>query len=166
MTSGPVLELRVDGHAPGDELRLDHGAHVEVELIARAAQPVISAVEVVRDGQVEAAESRTEPVTELSLRSTLRIDATGWLAGRSRSPLAIGSAFASSMAAHTSAIYVEVPGHPRATVDTRPSLELLDGTLAWLRELAPIADPHDLARFEATLARARGRLEGRTPIED
>lgn len=165
VTSGPVLELRVDGHAPGDELRPDHGAHVEVELIARAAQPLISAVELVRDGQVVAAETRPGPVTELALRTTLRVETSGWLAGRSRSPLAIGSAFASSMAAHTSAIYVEVPGHPRQPVDPGPSLELLEGTLAWLRELAPIADPRDLARFEATLARARRRLLGRPPIE-
>lgn len=165
VTSGPILELRVDGRVPGDELRLDHGAHVEVELVARAAQPVISVVEVIRGGRVVASQSSPTPTRELMLRDTLRVDTSGWMAGRSRSPLAVGSAFASSMAAHTSAIYLEVPDHPRPAADAQPSLDLLEGTLAWLRELAPIADRRDLARFEAALEAARRRMEGRASAE-
>ena len=69
VTSGPLLELRVDGHEPGDAIAIDGTASLEVDLVARAAQPVISDVELVLDGVVVAFESSPAPVTELAIRS-------------------------------------------------------------------------------------------------
>jgi hypothetical protein len=86
---------------------------------------------------------------------------TGWAAARSRSPLAIGSAFATAMAAHTSPVYLEVPGMPRRRPDLSVPLALVDGTRAWLEHLAPIRDPADLARFHRFLDDAERRLRQR-----
>jgi hypothetical protein len=104
---------------------------------------------------------RDQPVTELRLTTRLRVVRTGWLAARSRSPLAIGSAFATAMAAHTSAVYLEVPGLPRRPPDLSVPLALVDGTRAWLEHLAPIRDPADLARFRGFLDEAEQRLRPR-----
>ena len=162
VTSGPILELTVDGRSPGDELVADAGASIEVELVARAAQPIISAVEVVLDGRIVASRVVTSAVTELRLLEVIRVERTGWLAGRSRSPYAIGSAFASSMAAHTSAVFLEVHGKPRAPADLGTPLALIDGTRAWLRTLAPIDDPRTLRRFEAFLAESERQSDRAT----
>ncbi len=160
VTSGPILELRVDGRGPGDTVE-GGGGHVEVEVVARAARPVISAVEVVLDGRIVTASGPGAPVSEVILRERVRVERSGWLAARSRSPHAWPSAFATSMAAHTSPVWIEVPGRPRAPADLAQPLTLVDGTRAWLETLAPIADERDLARFRAQLAEAERRLRSR-----
>jgi hypothetical protein len=160
VTSGPLLAFRVDGREPGDELALPAGASVEVELRALAVQPVIEAVEIVRDGRVVARRD-SGPVSELVLRERVPIEHTGWLAGRSRSSLAISSAFASAMAAHTSPVYVSVQGRPRPAPDMTLPLTLVDGTRAWLEALAPVRDGPDAARFRQFLDEAERRLRQR-----
>lgn len=161
VTSGPILELRVDGRGPGETIEVGAGGHVEVELVARAARPIVSAVEVVLDGRVVSACLPAEPGSEVALRERIPIDRSGWLAGRSRSPHAWPSAFATSMAAHTSPVWIEVPGRPRPAADLDLPLALVDGTRAWLETLAPIADERDLARFRDQLAEAERRLRSR-----
>jgi len=161
VTSGPILELCVDGRGPGDTIEVDAGGHVEVEVVARAARPVVSAVEVVLDGRVVAATDPGAPGSEVVLRERITVERSGWLAARSRSPHAWPSAFATSMAAHTSPVWVEVPGRPRPPADMTQPLALVDGTRAWLETLAPIADERDLARFRAQLAEAERQLRSR-----
>ncbi|CAN5657613.1 hypothetical protein BH23CHL8_BH23CHL8_04340 [soil metagenome] len=161
VTSGPILELWVDGHEPGDEVRLDPGAAVEVELRARAAQPLIDGLEIVLDGSVVAASRVEDPVTELVLRETIRPQRTGWIAGRSLSPYVIGSAFASAMAAHTSPLYVEMPARPRRQPDLDVPLALIDGSRAWLEALAPLRSEADAARFRRFLDESERRLRER-----
>jgi hypothetical protein len=162
VTSGPLLELRVDGHEPGDVLAIDGVATVEVELVARAAQPVISDVEVVLDGGIVASESSAAPVTELAIRQRVAVERSGWLAGRCRSPFAIGSAFASAMAAHSSPVYLDHRDRPRRPADLGVPLALVDGTRAWLEHLAPVRDPSELRRFVAFLDDAERRLRERS----
>ena len=60
-TSGPVLELAVDGHEPGDTVALSPGGgRLEIRARARAAQPVIGSLEVVMNGRVVAHERRCD----------------------------------------------------------------------------------------------------------
>ncbi len=160
VSSGPLLELRVEGLAPGDVLRLGGDASIEVELRARAAQPIVEALEIVLGGQVVAARS-SAPTSELVLRERIAVTRSGWLAGRSRSSLAIGSAFASAMAAHTSPVYVEVAGRPQPPADLSVPLAIVDGTRAWLEALAPVRDGREAERFRAFLDEAERRLQAR-----
>jgi hypothetical protein len=160
VTSGPLLRLSVEGHEPGDEVALGGSATLEVELRATAAQPVIEALEIVLDGTVVAHRS-SEPTTELVLRERIPVARSGWMAGRSRSSVVIGSAFASAMAAHTSALYITVAGRPQPAPDLGVPLALVDGTRAWLEALAPLRDPRDAARFRRFLDDAERRLRAR-----
>jgi hypothetical protein len=160
VTSGPLLQLSVEGHEPGDEVTLGAGAALEVVLRAEAAQPVIEALEIVLDGAV-VAQRECEPATELVLRERITVGRTGWIAGRSRSSIVIGSAFASAMAAHTSPVYVRVEGRPRPAPDLAVPLALVDGTRAWLEALAPVRDPRQAARFRRFLDEAERRLRAR-----
>ncbi len=164
VTSGPILELVVDGREPGDTLVVPPGTRVKVELRARAARPIIGALEVVLDGHVAATAGAGVPgaaASEVTLRERLTVGRTGWLAGRARSPYAWPSAFATSMAAHTSPVWLEVPGRPRPPADLGQPLALVDGTRAWLETLAPIADERDLARFRRQLRDAERMLRAR-----
>jgi len=129
-----------------------------VALTARAARPIVCAIELVVDGRVVAQRSADPAATDLGLQERVRVERTGWLAGRARSPHAWPSAFATSMAAHTSPVWLVVPGRPRPPADLALPLALVDGTRAWLETLAPVADERDLARFRGQLAEAERRL--------
>jgi hypothetical protein len=160
VSSGPLLRLRVEGHEPGDELSLGDGATLEVGLRAIAAQPVIEGLEIVCDGRV-VARRESAPTTELALRERIPVERTGWIAGRSRSSIAIGSAFASAMAAHTSPVYIVIRDRPHPAPDLRIPLALVDGTRAWLEALAPVRDRRDAEHFRHFLDEAERRLRAR-----
>jgi hypothetical protein len=165
VTSGPILELSVDGHEPGDVIRLSSPGRVEVALRARAAQAVITDVEIVVNGRVVAATDAVAATAELALRETIEISDGSWIAGRSRSGHHIESAFATSMAAHTSALYVEVDNHPMvpAAEDAAVVEQVMLGARTWVAGLAAIAEPSERARmlayFDASIETLRRRMK-------
>jgi hypothetical protein len=153
-TSGPVIELSVDGHGPGDVLSLPaSGGRLEAHVRARAAQPLIGAVELVVNGQVVAMHEAEQPTDDLSLETSVEIRAGAWIAARSRSVYEIHSAFNSSMASHTSPVYVEVKDRPLFSVDDAGViLDVIDGTLRWVRDMAAVGHPLDRGRMVDLIA--------------
>jgi len=162
-TSGPVIELSVDGHEPGDVLSLPAGGgRVEVHVRARAAQKVITAVELVVNGQVVGRETLLNGIDELGLVATIDVREGSWIAARSLSDRQIQSAFATSMAAHTSPVYVEVLDHPLfVEEDAQAILAVIDGTVRWLETMAAIDDPAVRAGMAARIAASGATLRGR-----
>jgi hypothetical protein len=166
VTSGPVLELAVDGHEPGDVIQMRSAGRLEVVARARAAQPVISELELVVNGRVVAATRAPTGSTELTLHETVEVAAGAWIAARSRSPHQIESAFATSMAAHTSPVYVEVADRPLvpSREDAGVVEQVIAGARTWVAELAAVADSGERARmvafFDASLETFRRRLGG------
>ncbi len=164
VSSGPILELAVEGRGPGDVIRLPTSGRLEIVARARATQPVLNDLELVVSGMVVAATS-SPAATELVLRETVEITAGAWVAARSRSRHQIESAFTSSMAAHTSPVYVEVNDRPLvAPVDDAEVVEqVIAGARAWVAELAAVDEPAERARmvrfFDTSLEtfRRRGR---------
>jgi hypothetical protein len=164
ISSGPVIELTVDGHEPGDVVRLRSAARLEVAVRARAAQPVISDLELLVNGRIVGAAASATGTTELVLDEAIRIPAGSWIAARSRSAFQIESAFTTSMAAHTSPVYVEVEGRPLVPPadDAQVVGQVILGARTWVAELAAVAEPGDRARmvafFDAALETLRARL--------
>jgi hypothetical protein len=163
VTSGPILELLVDGHEPGAVIRLPAaGGHLAVSVRARASQPLINAVELVVNGRVVAGEHVAAAATELRLEASLAVDAGSWIAARSRSDHQIHSAFGTSMAAHTSPVYVEVVDRPLvAAGDAAAILAVIDGTARWLATIAAIDDPALRSRMVARIADSGATLRDR-----
>lgn len=165
-TSGPVIELLVDGHAPGDVLSLPaSGGRLEAHVRVRAAQPLISAVELVVNGQVVAVREAAQPSDDLGIEAFVEIRAGAWIAARSRSEHEIHSAFNSSMASHTSPVYVEVQDRPLFSVnEAGVILDVIDGTLRWVRSMAAVERPVDRARMADLIAASavllRARIDG------
>ena len=153
-TSGPVIELAVDGHTPGDVVSLPaSGGRLEARVRARAAQQLISAVEVVVNGQVVATRESATPTDDLSLEAFLDVRAGSWIAARSRSDHEIQSAFSSSMASHTSPVYVEVQDRPLFNLaDASVVLDVIDGTLQWIRTMAAVERAVDRDRMVGLIA--------------
>ena len=149
--------------SPGDVLKLRAGGgHVEARVRARAAQPIIGSVELVVNGGVVAREDALEATEDLSLTARIEVEGSAWIAARSRSDHEIRSAYNTSMAAHTSPVYVEVLDRPLfATGDAAAIAEVIDGTVRWLETMAAIADPALRARMVDQIAASGAVLRDR-----
>jgi hypothetical protein len=159
VTNGPMLELTVNGQPLGTTVRAEPGSSLDIEGRARAAYP-LDRIELIQSGLV-AAVARAKAGSnslEISIGTSRPVEQSGWVALRAFGPphpdAPRGPAFA-----HTSAIYVEVPGKP---ADARADAAYF---LAWLDRLA--ADIHRRDRIpsrskphiEAQLAEARKLYE-------
>ncbi|KRT64245.1 MAG: hypothetical protein XU10_C0003G0002 [Chloroflexi bacterium CSP1-4] len=162
-TSGPIVELAVDGHEPGDVLELpSSGGRLPVRVRVRAAQPVITGVELVVNGAVVASVRPPAAAAEVLLEETVAVGSSSWIAARSLSDRVIQSAFATSMAAHTSPVYVEVTDRPLfAAADADAILTIIDGTRTWIETLATIRDGAERERQIAHLREAQRLLLAR-----
>ena len=165
VSSGPILELAVDGHGPGDVVRLSSAGRVSVSVVARASQAVINVVELVVNGRVVAATGPTSLGTlEQRIDETIEVRAGSWIAARCRSASEIQSAFTTSMAAHTSPVYVEVDGAPLvpAPDDAASVAQVIEGARTWVAGLAAVAQPAERQRmvrfFDASLELLRRRM--------
>jgi hypothetical protein len=167
-TSGPFLELAVDEHEPGDVITLPPtGGRVEVRARARAAQPMIDGLEIVLNGEVVARETARASETELTLATTLDVRSGAWIAARSTSRHEILSAFATSMAAHTSPVYLEVPDRPlRSAHDAEAIATVIDGTARWLATLAAISDSAERRRMVDLVTAAASSVRRRSGHPD
>ncbi len=169
VTSGPVLELEVDGHEPGDVIRMGSAGRLEVGVRVRAAQPVISILELIVNGRVAAAVQARPGSSELALHESVEISAGAWIAARSRSTNEIQSAFTTSMAAHTSPVYVEVLDRPLVLdpEDAAVVEQIITGARTWVAELAAVVDPAERSRMvqflDSSLESFRRRVESRGP---
>jgi hypothetical protein len=156
-TSGPVVELAVDGLEPGSVVALGSGGGtLEVRAVARAAQAVIDGIEIVVNGHVVAAERASGPVAELRLATTLAVRSSAWISARVRSPFLVHSAFATAMAAHTSPVYVEVVDRPLSSPDDAAAIgSVIDGTARWVETIAAVRDERERMRMVERV-RSRG----------
>jgi hypothetical protein len=126
--------------------------------------PRLSDLELVVNGRVLAATS-SPATTEMNLHETIEIGSGAWIAARSRSASQIESAFTTSMAAHTSAVYVEVADRPLVVPPGAAEAveQVIAGARTWVAELAAVEDPGERARmlrfFDASLETFRSRRQ-------
>ena len=164
-TTGPLLLFSVDGHLPGEEIRLKAGGGtLEVRVEARSFVP-FERVEVVYNGRVIASREAREGTREMVLSERVRVSGPGWLAARCASRLSWPPwppDLAFSVAAHTSPVYLLVPGQELLAASSAGYLlKLIDGAQSYVENLATRPDPERLARVLKVFEEARSQLRGR-----
>jgi hypothetical protein len=159
MTSGPLLLFKADGRTPGDEISFRAGGgRIEVSAHARCAVPM-HRLEVVANGRVIASAVDERGSRELRLSDTVEVSGPGWLAARCWSRF---QSAGSRIAAHTSPVYVTVPGQELFSAPVASyMLKLIDGADTWVRELAIRSDPETMERIFRILRDARTTVEDR-----
>ena len=167
LSSGPMIWLAVDGAEPGATLELDAaGGTVEVE--ARAAAPhALGTLEVVVNGSVVASRDAAG-ATDVSLRASVPLDGTSWIAARCTSPFSKRTAFPTAVGAHTSAVYAQCGERQQLdAAAARTLLVLIDGCREWVETLAVCESESERRRlagfFVEAHAELTGRLSGITP---
>ncbi len=161
-TTGPLVDLHVEGHRPGDELALPAGGgRLHVEAIAESVVP-FHALEVVVNGEVVAAREAEQGMYRAAIDEPVTIPGSAWIAARciSRMNRWVGSP--RLVAAHTSPVYVIAGGEELfSPSDATYMLTLLEGGLTWLDTLATPPDPERQARNRRVFEDARAHLHER-----
>src|SRR6266516_6973857 len=149
---GPIISLSVDGHAIGDTVRLSgNGGTVEVEVWAESIFP-IHTLEIVQQGCVVTATEDRTGTRRLELKTRIKVDSHTWLAARVSgpgytNPILHHDVWRRGVMAHTSPIYVAC-GDDWQLFDRKTAqymLTLIDGSLTYIRELSPRAQPGTVA---------------------
>lgn len=156
LSGGPIVELRVEGADIGDTVQLPAGGGtVEVTAIARSTLP-IHTLQIVTglsgaDGgcgfRVVAQTDDSSGARELKLSARVKVDGHGWLCARvggpNYEPLRHHDVWTRGIFAHTSPIYIACGGDWSLAdpAGLRYMLTLVDGSLQYIRDLAPIHRP-------------------------
>ncbi|MBM4460013.1 MAG: hypothetical protein FJ011_20015 [Chloroflexi bacterium] len=154
MTSGPMIELTVDGTRIGDTVRLPGPGTVEVEARAHSIFP-IHTLQIVQGGQVVAATEEAQGARALHLKADVRVSGHTWIAGRCGGPnytaLPHHDGWHRGIFAHTSPIYVAVGGEwwlfDRDAAQYM--LTLIEGGLAYVRQGATLPRPGSVTHHHA-----------------
>jgi hypothetical protein len=161
-TSGPLLIFHADGRPPGAEITLGaNGGTIEVAAEAQCFVP-IHRLEVIFKGQVVA--SREEPggARMLKLSEKIKVEGPGWLAARCSSQCGPTTSWRFKIAAHTSPVYVQVPGRELFSPEAATYfLQLIDGAQLYVETLATRPQAEDLTRIRKLYADARAELHRR-----
>ncbi|MFQ6048089.1 MAG: CehA/McbA family metallohydrolase, partial [Phycisphaerae bacterium] len=161
-TSGPLIDLTVDGHPIGSEIHFSSGGGtVECAASVRSAHP-LHCLELVVNGQVVARSADRPGRYELSLHQHVRLDGSAWIAARAFSRHVVWHCWPVHLAAHTSPIYVVVDGQELfSPSDATYMLTLIDGGLTWADTLSIRYDAERHAALRAVFEHARAHLQRR-----
>jgi hypothetical protein len=166
-TSGPLIDLAIDGHGIGDQVRVGRsGASIEVVADALCHQP-LEALEIVFNGRVVAREEATTDAYHLHLETRIRVPTDEWVAARCGGRSATYRPFwmrrPIATAAHTSPVYLVGTGIPNDSADLGYLRTIIDGGLTWLDTLATQASPGPHERARGRFLEARRRLGTPSP---
>ena len=159
MTSGPLLTLRADGRVPGDVITLGAGGgKVEVEASAQCFVP-LHRIEIVMNGKIVASHEEPNGAHQLKLHEQLQVPGPAWIAARCLSTLGPTTDWHFKVLAHTSPVYLDVPGQEVFSAPAAAFLmTLIEGAETWVNNLATPSDPENMARIRQTYREARQRL--------
>ena len=167
VTSGPLLHFAVEGRPPGQEITLGAGGgRVEVQVSAKSFVP-FHRLEIVLNGQVVASREVASGTRESVLNEKVRVPGPGWIAARCTSELGSVTAWEFMVQAHTSPVYLVVPGQelfsPQAAAYM---LALIDGSQTFIENLATRPDAQRMARERKVFEDARAQLHRRLHAHD
>ncbi len=161
-SSGPLIGLSVEGHAPGDDIRLPAGGGtLEVEAWADSLPP-IHELQLVVNGQVVERVSQEKGTGRLLLRSKIRLMGSAWVAARCVSRLVVWHGWPINVAAHTSPVYIVVAEQEIFNPsDATYMLTLLDGGLTYLDTLSIPASREKHEQIKGVFRQAKAALHRR-----
>lgn len=156
VSTGPMLELSVNGQMPGSEIQLPaEGGQLQLAAVAHSALP-FEVIDLVQNGQVVASAKADAKGLVARLETSITIDRTSWLAARCYGRGKLHTHYPTDIGAHTSPVYVTV-GKQRqtSTKDASYLLTLLEGGFAYLEKLAVWRSEEQRQHHLACLERGR-----------
>ena len=147
-TSGPLLDLYVDGKHIGSTIQMGSGGGtVEVEAIARSFWP-LKHLEVIYNGRTISSTSSLRGENKLEIKDTIKIDRSGWLAARCQGGPALKYGLfpkdvilKRTRNAHTSPVYIKCSDKRAFNGPAAEHmLALVEGGIEYLNTIATMYD--------------------------
>ena len=153
VTNCPMFEFTVNGHPPGDVIKLDQPGAVRVSALAESNYP-LQQLEVIYNGQVVEGGISDNGYPGLKLTTEIDIPRSGWIAVRAGGP-AQPDHPSGAVFGHTSAVYIEVEGQPLdPRADAEYFIDWIDRLRADIRRRNRIPSRHQV-HVESQIAEAR-----------
>lgn len=161
-SAGPLLFFEVEGRPPGSEISLgEEDATLAFRVEAKSSHPV-NRVEIVCNGRVVASVEEPGGKLTLDLSDRLTIRGPGWLAARCLSMAPASATWPFALAAHTSPVYLTVPGKELFSAPVAGYLlKLIEGAEAWVADFATRPEEAQRRRVLSVFGAAREALEKR-----
>jgi hypothetical protein len=161
-TSGPLIDVHVEGKRPGDELKLPAGGGtLTVEAWAESVLP-FHELQIVCNGAVVATQTVPNGGKTCRMSQEVKLDGSGWIAARCVSSLEVQHYWVVNVAAHTSPVYVVADNQDLFNPsDATYMMTILDGGLTWLDTLATRADADRHDQVRQVFQHAKDHLQGR-----
>ncbi|MDE2930433.1 MAG: CehA/McbA family metallohydrolase [Chloroflexota bacterium] len=161
-TSGPLIDVRVEGKHPGDELKLPSGGGtLTVEAWAESVLP-FHELQLVCNGAVVATQTVPGGGKSCRLSQAVKLEGSGWIAARCVSSLEVQHYWVVNVAAHTSPVYIVADNQELFNPsDATYMMTILDGGLTWLDTLATRGDAERHAGARQVFEHAKAHLQGR-----
>ena len=162
VTVGPLVQMTVEGLAPGQVLRLpSSGGTVNVSWRVESTSVPIDQIEVIVGGRTVDGAGRAEagPPYRASGNCSVRVTGSTWIAVRVRGSY---RGRAGDIAAHTSVVQVLAGDQPLfSPVDAAAVLKQIEGVTAYVDELAPRTGQAQTNKLRASLMSAHALLHAR-----
>jgi hypothetical protein len=147
VTNGPLLELTVNGRAPGATLEASRPLQVRARALSRLP---FDRLEIVQDGEVVAEQAALRG-REAILEREIPVERGGWIAARVASGAKTYAGY--GVFAHTSPVYYRVPGTPHRLARAAGAfIDELEASIRYIRENYKFASQADqalaLGRFQ------------------
>jgi len=161
-STGPLLDLRVEGRLPGEVIAFPKGGgSLAIEVVAESLVPLDS-IEIVVNGRVVASEQAHSSSLDMRLRAQVPMPDSGWIAARCTSKLPGWALSTRGVGAHTSPVYVvvdnaEIYDPSSATY----MLTLVEGSMTWLDTLSIPANPQTQKDVRGVFEQAHRNLHKR-----
>jgi hypothetical protein len=166
VSNGPLLTLTVNGADPGADIHLPEGTQtVRVRAEARSIVP-FERLELVCNGEaIAGTEASGSPCSAL-LEGDVAVPGSGWLAARcwGATPAFAANADGQHAAAHTSPVYIDVPGQPLAVdpISRALLLERLERLAGWATEKGRFSEDRRKTELLAVVNAAQAELVRRS----
>jgi len=169
VTTGPMLSLKVDNKDIGATLQRARNSLVNVVAEVRSRLP-IRELQIVMNGAVISALSNDHNQEKLLLRTRVQIARSSWIAARVLSDaklpyqtVYLDRAEDIPVFAHTSPIYVDVPGSTRTSaVDAKHFMEWIDQGTEWIKTQANFSNDDERREMIMLFERARSVFADQT----
>ena len=159
-TSGPLIDLSVEGLTLGDDLQLPgHGGKISVSATASCFAP-INKLEIVFNGNVIFSESSKNGTFSLSINEDIEITSSGWIAARVLSLHKAWHVWPVHLSGHTSPIYITV-GNDEVfnPVIGKYLITTMEGGVEWLETLATRSNPKQMDSIKEIFETAIKQVE-------
>ena len=139
-TTGPMMKFSVDGAAIGDTISASPGQIVSVHVEVSSRIPM-ERIEIILAGEIVATKENPSGARDLSFTVEVLVDGSTWIAARTSSSEHLPFNQDIPIFAHTSPIYIDVPGRPIGSPEAATYFaEQCEDAIEWARTKAKLLD--------------------------